>query len=47
VRFRLWKKRWLPYRTAEFLGVEEDGITMILGPWKWHRPGVWRNRWPK
>ncbi len=37
VRWRLWKMRWFPYRTAEFLGIDEEG-EMLLGPWEWHLP---------
>jgi hypothetical protein len=42
--WRIWKAWLLPYRTAEFLGLSDDGTDMLLGPWKWHRPNVLRRR---
>ena len=44
LRWRIFTQNWLPYRTAEFLGVTEDGTDMILGPWKWHPPRKFRRR---
>lgn len=35
-RFAIWRMRWLPYRTCEFLGPRERG------PWKWQWPDVLR-----
>ncbi len=44
LRWRIWKADWFPYRTAEFLGLNEDETDMVLGPWEWHRPRKWRRR---
>jgi hypothetical protein len=44
LRWRLWTMRWFPYRTAEWLGWDEENDEMVLGPWRWNAPDVWRNR---
>jgi len=41
LRWRVWKFKWLPHRTAEFLWVDEDG-EMVLGDWKWNAPEKFR-----
>jgi hypothetical protein len=38
VRWRIWTQNWFPYRTAQFLGLNEDKTEMVLGPWEWNRP---------
>ena len=44
IRFEIWRMKWLPYKTAEFLGYNEETLEMDLGPWKWHKPDVLRKR---
>ena len=44
LRYRLWKMKWFPYRTAELLGFDEETDDLILGPWKWNRPDKFRKR---
>lgn len=39
--WRMWKSYFLPYRTAEWLGLGDDG-ELLLGPWQWHRPNAFR-----
>ena len=45
LRFRLWKMRWFPYRTAELIDFDEND-NLILGPWEWYLPDKWK-RWRK
>lgn len=44
LRWRIWKMRWFPYRTAEFIGWDDEKDKIKLGPWKWHRPDALRRR---
>lgn len=44
IRWAMFKMKWFPYRTAEFLGYDKKTLELELGPWKWNKPNVLRRK---
>lgn len=44
LRWRIWKMKWFPYRTAKLLGFDEETGTLKTGPWRWNRPDRWQKK---
>lgn len=42
VRYFMWKMKWFPYRTYEYLGYDDETLEIYLGEVKWNKPDILR-----
>ncbi len=44
IRWQVWKMKWFPYRTYEYLGHDKETLEIKFGPRIWNKPDIFRNK---